>query len=243
MKDLFQIDEGFNTYQDENLKYIEEVLKREFLMEPGMIFVEALEMESDSKNAIKKLQDPKNQSWGILEKEVSEMFQELGKLIRLFEGFYTSNISDNRSLSNLTPMQIQYVINKNIIRIKRLVCVLDPGYSTIEYKDKKYGNNYTMIKGYWIDDNGKRVRSLSRNIGTKESSINELTMKLFKVNSEKITVYEPEFGLKFRPDLMVSDGKTRWMVETKLQNRNGFIRTYVMFELWKIYKEEYVLLT
>jgi hypothetical protein len=242
MNDIFQIDEKFDLLQDENLKYIQEVSKRKFHLEPGMIFIESNEMEKDYKNSIKKLQDTKNQSWGILQKEVSGMFQELGRLIRLFESFYTMSISENEKLSNLSPQKIHYVINRIMIRIRRLVCVLDPDYSIINFKDKKTGNNYKMIKGYWINDNGERVRSISRNIGNTESSINELTMKLFKMNSKNVLMMEPESGLRYKPDLILFDGKTNWIVETKLQDIDNFIKTYVMFESWKIYKEEYELI-
>ena len=244
MKDIFQIDERFNKLQDENLKYIHEIENRVFDLHSGLIFVESKELESDYKSAIKKLQDPENQSWGILDTEITGIRQELARLVRIFKGYYLTNVNEYEHLSsNLSPQKIHYIINRLMIRIKRLVCVLDPDYSTIKFKDKKYRNNYNMIKGYWIDDNGKRVRSLSRNIGNTESSINELTMKLFKMNSKNVFVMEPEFGLKFRPDLKVNDGKTEWLVETKLQNIDSFIKTYVMFEFWKMYKEEYDLLS
>jgi hypothetical protein len=243
MNDIFQIDKRFNSSPDENLRYINEVINRVFDLHSGLVFVESKELESDYKNTIKKLQDPENQSWGILEKEITSMNQELARLIRVFKGFYLTEVDKyEHPSSNLSPQKIQYLINRLMIRIKRMVFVLDPDFSTIKFKDKKSGNNYTMIKGYWINDKGKRVRSLSRNIGNSESSINELTMKLFKMNSKNIFVMEPEFGLKFRPDLKVNDGKTEWLVETKLQNIENFIKTFVMFENWKMYKDEYNLL-
>jgi len=244
MKDIFKIDEKFDSYQDENLKYIKEVSERIFDLHSGLIFVESLELESDYKNAVKKLRDPKNQSWGILEKEVAGMNQELARLIRVFEGFYLTNVDEYKpNSSNLSPQKINYLINTLMIRIKRMICVLDPEYSVIKFKDKKTDNDYTMIKGYWINDEGKKVRSLSRNVGNTESSINELTMKLLKINKNNVIITEPEYSLRFRPDLRVNDGKTEWFVETKSMNIENLIRSFVMFENWKLYKEEYELLS
>ena len=156
MKDLFQIDERFDSYQDENLKYVDEISKRVFDLHSGLIFVESKELESDYENAVKKLKDPSIQSWGILEKEVSGMLQELARLMRIFKGFYLTNADEYvHQSSSLSPQKIQYIINKLITRIKRLVCVLDPDYSIIKFNEKKSGNNYTQIKGYWIDNTGR----------------------------------------------------------------------------------------
>ena len=156
MKDIFKIDERFDSYQDENLKYVDEISKRVFDLHSGLVFVESKELESDYKTTIKKLQDPKNQSWGILQKEVSEMIQELGRLIRVFEGYYLTNVDEyEHPSSSLSPQKIQYIINQLMIRIKRLVCVLYSDYSIIKFNEKKSGMNYTQIKGYWINDNGK----------------------------------------------------------------------------------------
>ena len=242
MKDIFKIDEKFDSFEDENIKYIDELDKKLFNTYSGLIFIKSIELETDFDNAIQKLQDPKNQSWGILENEVNRIYQELSRMIRIFKGFYLTNINKNDNISSdMSPQKMNYLIKRMMLRIKRLVCVLDPDYSKINFKDKKTPNpnHYTMIKGYWINDHGKRVRSVSRNIGNTESSINDLTQKLFKMNCEDVIVYEPEFGLNFKPDLIVSDGVDKWFIETKMMNIDNFIRTFVMFEMWKMYKNEY----
>jgi hypothetical protein len=241
MKNIFQIDERFHSQEDKILKYVKEITSRDFSFPSGLIFLEYQELEYDLKGSIKKLQDPKNQTWGILQVEVSMMFQELGRLLRLFEGFYLGNL-DGSDSQNLSPQKINYLINRTLIRIKRLVCVLDPDYSKIKFQDKKSDNHYTMIKGYWINDEGKRERSMSRNIGNTEYSFKELTEKLFKLNMKNIVVFEPESIFRWNPDMIVSDGKNKWVVEFKLQNMDNFIKAFVMFEMWKMYKEEYELM-
>lgn len=243
MTNLYQIDEKLNPSQDEYILYLKKIEGRVFNSQSGLVFVNSLEMDSDPAGSLAALQNPLNQSWGILEEEVTLMRQELARLIRIFEKFYYTGIAENKELlPTINPMQVTHLVKKLFVRIKRMVCVLDPDYSVIRFKERKSGNEYNMVKGYWVADNGVRVRSLSRNIGNTEASINELTMKLFKLNASKVFVMEPERGITFRPDLIVTDGKTKWLVETKLLNLENFVRTYVMFELWKMYKKEYELL-
>lgn len=243
MTNLFQLDENPNPSQDEYILYIKEIEGRVFNSQSGLVFINSMEMDSDPEGSIAALQNPLNQSWGILEEEIALMNQELARLIRIFEKFYCTGIAENKELApTISPMQVTHLVKKLFVRIKRMVCVLDPDYSVITFKEHKSKNDYNMVKGYWVADNGTRVRSLSRNIGNTEASINELTMKLFKLNVSKVFVMEPEHGMTFRPDLIVADGKTKWFVETKLLNLKDFIRTYVMFELWKMYKKEYELL-
>jgi len=243
MTNLFQIDEKFDPSQDEYILYLKEIEGRAFNFKSGLVFINSLEMDSDPDGSRVALQNPLNQSWGILEEEVSSMQQELARLIRIFENFYYRGIAENKKLPHsISPIHVTYLVKKLFVRIKRMVCVLDPDYSVIKFNERKSGNEYNMVKGYWVTNDGVRVRSLSRNIGNNEASINELTMKLFKLNSAKVLVMEPEQGIAFRPDLIVADGKNTWLVETDLLNFESFVRTYVMFELWKMYKKEYELL-
>ena len=88
MIELLQIDQGFESYEDENLRYVEDFSKKEFNQQSGLIFVDKKEFDTDEVMARKKISDPKNQSWGILEKEVNDMIVEKNRLIKLFRDFY-----------------------------------------------------------------------------------------------------------------------------------------------------------
>jgi hypothetical protein len=243
MNDIIKIDKGFALNIDENLRYLEEFANREFKFHSGLIFVDKHEFELDNREARKKISDLKNQSWGILEPDITHMFTEKEKLIILFQEFYSTPISDNPDLRNLTPHQLQYIINKLMIRIKRLECVLDTKFNSTEFLEKKSGNRYLMAKGYWINDDGTRVRNISRNITNVESSITELAVKLLKTNKKSVTVMELDKSSGYKPDFTVYDGPKQWFVEVKVKNMNDMVRTYIMFETWKIYREKYKLLT
>ena len=238
MKDIFNIDKNYITFKDENLDFVDSLTMLEIdKYQSGIIFMKMEDFEKDFPESIKKLENIENQSWGILSEEVSKIHLEFGRLIRLFKDFYVFKLEFTEK--NFSPQEINYVIHKTIVRIKRLACVFNPEFSIITFTDKKTNITYEMIKGYWISDEGRKVRSLSRNVGKIGSSMIELTSKLFKLNNKHLTIYEPSFNQQYRPDLIVYDGTTKWIVETKMLDKGNFIKTYVMFELWKMYKEEY----
>ena len=152
MTELFEIDKGFESYEDENIKYLEEFTKKKFDQRSGLIFVDKNEFENDEAQARKKISDPKNQSWGILESEVADMIQEKERLIRLFRQFYSSKVSESSASETLTPHQLQYIISRLVIRMKRLDCVIDTRYHSTEFLEKKTGHRYLMAKEIsWAD--------------------------------------------------------------------------------------------
>lgn len=242
MKTISTIDKKVIEGIDTNLKLVDEVSNRHVDSRSGLVFVDSKEMEIDAENAIKKFEDPKNQSWGILEKEVLLINKELDNLVRKFKYFYSTNINENEYLGpNPSPQEVNKQLERFMVRIKRLNCVLDPDFTVIKFKDKKYGKPYYMTKAYYINDAGERVRSLSRNIANAESSFPEFFDKLFTLNRKGLTITTPAYS-KYKADLNIFDGKINWLVEIKVKELNNFIRTFVMFEFWKLYKEEYDLL-
>ena len=240
---ILQINERFDSSLDENLKYLEEFSNKEFNLQSGLIFVDRKEFELDEKEARKKMSDPKNQSWGILEPEVNSIITEKQRLIIKFKEFYFSKISENPEFKNITVARLEDIVTKLMIRIKRLDCVIDTKFNSTQFLEKKTGHRYLMAKGFWIDNDGTRVRSISRNITNIESSITELVFKILKMNNKSIILMELEKASKYKPDFTVYDGSKEWWVEIKNNNMNNLVKSFIMFETWKIYKNEYELLT
>lgn len=243
MMSILQINEQSDSSLDENLKYLEEFSNKEFNLQSGLIFVDRKEFELDEKEARKKMSDTKNQSWGILEPEVNSMITEKQRLINKFKEFYFSKISDNPGFENITVAQLEDIVAKLMIRIKRLDCVIDTKFNSTQFLEKKTGHRYLMAKGFWINNDGTRVRSISRNITNVESSITELVLKILKMNNKSIILMELEKTSKYKPDFTVYDGSKEWWVEIKNNNMNNLVKSFIMFETWKIYKNEYELLT
>lgn len=240
MNEIFDIDKGFEFYEDENLKYLEEFNEKKFDQRSGLIFIDKKEFENDETQAKKRISDPKNQTWGILEKEVTDMIQEKDRLIKLFRDFYSSSIFE--SSESLTPHQLNYIISRLVIRMKRLDCVMDTRYHSTEFLEKKTDRRYLMAKGYWVDDNGKRVRKISRSIINTQATIAELAIKVLKSNKNTIVTMEPERS-GYKPDFVVFDKPEEWWVELKTKNMKDLVKSFIMFETWKVYKSEYDLLS
>ncbi len=244
MEDIFKIDERFDLHQDSILKYVHEISNSDFIKESGLDFTDNRKSESNPKAAKNKLQEPKYQYWGILESKITAIRLEKTRLVKLIEDFYLTSVDEYvYRTSNMSPQKIQHILNKLLIRLKRLELVLNPDYSITKYDEKRNNKNYSQIKGYWINADGKRVRSISRSIGKTLSEDEEIAMKLLDVNTNKETkVTLLRRGAESIADLRVNDGNTIWLVELKSDNRPILIRNYVMFENWKIYKKEYKLL-
>jgi hypothetical protein len=242
MEDLVKIDQGFEKYQDEKLRYVEEFENKNFGSQSGLIFFNKEELESSGNETEIKISEPKNQSWGILQPEINSMIKEKERLVRLFKEYYSSRISGNPELKDLTPQQLDYIANKLMNRLKKLDCVLDTQFNKTEFKEKKSNYTYVTAKGYYINESGKRVRCISRNITNKEASIAELVIKIIKTINKSVIPLELENNAAYRADLTLYDGPKQWFVEIKNKNIENLIKTYIMFETWKMYKNEYELL-
>lgn len=238
METMFDLDKDFTSHKDEILNLIEETSSKKFELTSGLSFSQMETYKEEHRYYIEKVFGEYKESWGLLNSDISKIPLELNALLIEFKKFYLTR-SENKSF---TPQEINYIIHKTMIRLNRMLCVVNPEYTTTEFYDKKSEKSYKMIKGYWIDDEGKRVRSLSKNIGNVEASINELIQKLFRSNLKNLTFYEPENPTSDREDLIVFDGKTKWSVETKMLNLDHYIQNFVSLEMWKRYKEKYVLL-
>jgi hypothetical protein len=234
MDRTFYIDEKFETFQDPVMRYLNEVEGRVIDFSSGLSFMKLKDFKNDQTGSMKKLQDGKNESWGIFEEEVVRIQQELGRLVRQFHGFYLSKTD-----SGYTPCELNYIVHKTLIRIKRLMCIIEPVFSMTNFHEKKSDNDYTMLKIYWIDEEGNRKRNLTRNFKNIESELFEVTEKMIKSYFKNMVVFQPEKLGKITPDLVISDGKDQWVVETKMKNKEGFVKTFVMLDLWKLYKETY----
>jgi hypothetical protein len=242
MEDLIKIDQGFEKYQDEKLRYVEELENKIFGSQSGLIFFTKEELELNEKETQVKISEPKNQSWGILQPEIDSIIKEKERLVRLFKEYYSSRISGSPEFEDLTPHQLDYITNKLMIRLKKLDCVLDTQFNKTEFKEKKSNFTYVTAKGYYINESGKRVRCISRNITNKEASIAELVIKIIKTINKSVTLMELENNAAVRSDLTIYDGPKQWFVEIKNKNIENLIKTYIMFETWKMYKSEYELL-
>lgn len=242
MNNIFTVHSDLKLGEDAVLKTIKEVSAQDLDFPSGLVFVKLDGSNNDFESVRTELQSGM-QSWGILSDLILSMQKEISSLVQLFEEFYHAK-SDYKTYSNegLSPMEINFLINTALLRIRRMQNVINPNYTKTDFQDKKTKNSYTMIKGYILNDEGKKKRSLSRNIINTEASLADLTAKIIKAHVKNSVVVEQDKSMGFRPDLIVSDDENRWAVEIKLTAKDSLIRTFVMLEMWKLYKQTYTLI-
>uniref|UniRef100_UPI0032175119 hypothetical protein n=1 Tax=uncultured Draconibacterium sp. TaxID=1573823 RepID=UPI0032175119 len=223
---------------DEILEFLKEISHKDYGFPSGLEFIPYEDFMKGIRRTSKLPADINKESWGLLSGEYSKMHGELGQLITDFMNFY-----DGRTdTSNYTPQQINAIINYYMLRIRRIGCVLNPEYSLISSYEKKSKFTYHMVKGYYINDEGKRVRSLSRNVANTEAAIEDIVAKVLKLNVKGVEIFEPDNVSGAKPDMVVIESKKKWAVEIKSKDKETIIRAYVGFEMWKLYKEQYDLL-
>lgn len=224
--------------KDEIPMYLNEISDNDYGFKSGITFIPYDYFVNGVTNTSMLQNDKNKERCGLLNEEYKKMFGELEKLITKFKIFYTERIE----ASNYTPQQINLLIKYYMLRMRRMFSVLNPEYSLISSYEKKSKNHYHMIKGYWINNEGKRVRNISKNVANTEAALADIVTKLLKQNFKDIKIFEPDNLLTSKPDLVVFDGKQKWAVEIKAKDKETIIKTYVIFEMWRIYKEQYNLL-
>lgn len=179
--------------------------------------------------------DPNNISWGELQDIRDQMIKEFERLRNILFEFEKSKI--NRE-SN--PLEANYVLQGLIIRCSRILSVLKPRYHLATS-----GGKYIMAVGFWSNEFGVEIPSITKNIGLKDQSNHQLESLLEKVilarGFKSILQRKYPFGY-----LLEKDDK-RWIVELTLatkKNRNygDLIMTYLSLELWKKYSSIYKIL-
>jgi hypothetical protein len=176
-----------------------------------------------------------------------KVVNERDSLVKEALEFYTSKLQFNDANSAMSPEEVYQLIESKIIRIKRLMMVFEPEFYPSVTK-KANGEEYDMVKIFWINDSNKKYIKISKTYGLKgkaglESSMKKLIRDYIVSDAE---YSKDEFkllqqsGRQIRTDLLVSiDGK-EWIIEFKLINKDEFIKTAMRFELWDYYYQTYL---
>ena len=243
MEEFFEIGKEYNPKSDQVMNLINDILSTNLDYPSGFVFLPLEDVENIDRNTAGEiLSDPANQTWGLLKKERESQFKELELVINKLLEFYTTRWDYSTfSKEGYTPQEITYFLNRLLIRLNRLMCVLNPQYSYTTSKKKGTSRSYDMVKAYWINDAGQKVRSFTKNLGNSETAMIELPERLVSEFEKDAVVYQPVLQNGFRPDLVVAVGDKKWVVETKILDKEDYGRTFVIFELWKKYKETYAL--
>lgn len=184
----------------------------------------------------------KNQKLEAFSDEFNSINNEIISVSRGINEFYTSSLNLKTELGNreATAQNVLYLIEQYCIKVKRLNFVAAPDYSLSTGFSKKSKKKYETIKAFWIDANGNKVRSFSKNVGIAGLDVEESVVKLFESLGYITTQLEYPLNNGVRVDLIVEKDNKKWVIEIKMKDKKRFFDTYARLELWKLYQSLYL---
>ncbi len=99
----------------------------------------------------------------MFETEHQMIKQERDDLIGFCNLFYTQ-------LNNKTLQEMIYELNQWEIRLKRMLCILNPKFHVTNGFNKTTNKSYRLLKGYWIDDQNQKKRIFNKGVGISDLS-------------------------------------------------------------------------
>ena len=191
--------------------------------------------------AAKIFVDENSQSLEAFTDEFNSINNEIINVSKSIKEFYTSSLNLKTELGNseLTAQSVAYLIEQYCIKVKRLNYVAAPDYSLSTGFSKKSKKKYETIKAFWIDADGNKVRSFSKNVGIAGLDVEESVVKLFESLGYQTTQLEYPLNNGVRVDLIVEKDNKKWVIEIKMKDKKRFFDTYARLELWKLYQSLY----
>lgn len=185
--------------------------------------------------------DENYQSLEAFTDEFNLINNEIINVSESIKTFYTSRLNLKTELGNseATAQSVAYLIEQYCIKVKRLNYVAAPDYSLSTGFSKKSKKKYETIKAFWVDAEGNKVRSFSKNVGIVGLDVEESVVKLFESLGYKTTQLEYPLNNGVRVDLIVEKDNKKWVIEIKIKDKKRFFDTYARLELWKLYQSLY----
>lgn len=179
---------------------------------------------------------------------MTEVYQSIDlekeRLLNEYSEFFSSTtVLTKLAKEGYTIEKIQNLIFEKTLRLKRLQLVYDLDYNFTESIKKSSGVKYDMVKIHWIDDQGKRVRKISKTYGKSGNSglkysIPKFFGDYFDDYSNPILEYRINRG-RVIADLKATINGQDWVMEFVATKKDDFIECAVRLEMWKMYKETY----
>jgi hypothetical protein len=166
---------------------------------------------------------------------------EITNTSAILKNAYTNKLSEviKQELNDQSAKDVFYLIEKHCIKAKRLKLVAQPDYSLSTGYSKKSKKKYETVKAFWIDSNGNKVRSFSKNVGIEGVEIEESVVKLFESLGYKTTQLAYPLDNGYNADLIVEKNGSKWVVEVKTKDKKRIFDTFARLELWNLYQSIY----
>ncbi len=230
---------GYTAVEDDVLALLDKASAIKLDMVPSLIFKEADKFEKmDIKDARFYLQDPKNYSWGVLQDIRDDMVSEFITNQRRLRELYLNPLETLEGFTGkLNAKDLVSYIEYLKVRLRRSMCYMDADFTFTKSTNPSTKTKYELIKAYWIEDDGTRVRSFNKTMGNQGMMIEELNVKMFETLGYLALRDKKYNGVII--DILLSKGEQKWVVEVKHQVKENYIDAFASIELWKHYKTQY----
>ncbi len=178
----------------------------------------------------------------------SKIEEERHALIDKISKFYfTKSTYTNFHEDGLSPEEIYKLVEDDKIRVKRLLMIIKPDINkTITTKPNN--DTYDLVKINWINEKGEKFHVLSKSYGRQGvEGLHFSVPKLVGEHFETVSSFETDYkyigpnNIQRVADLMAEINGTKWIFEIKSSNKYDFMIAAVRFELWELYKKNYLL--
>ncbi len=166
---------------------------------------------------------------------------------RISKFYFTKSTYTNFHENGLSPEEIYKLVEDDKIRVKRLLMIFNPEISKTITK-KPNNDTYDLVKINWINEKGETVRVLSKSYGrVGVQGLHFSVPKLIGEHFESVSIIESDYryigpnNIQRVADLMTEINGMKWIFEIKSSNKNDFMIAAVRFELWELYKKNYLL--
>ena len=211
---------------------------------PKFTFVKSVKLNDISSLSVRDAkQFIENEGCVKFELEHNRIKKERDKLISRCNSFYTHYNPKycNDGKINTTLQEMIYELNQWEIRLKRMLCILNPKFNVTDGFNTTTNKSYRLLKGYWINDQNQKKRIFNKNVGISDASIEYHFERFFKNRGYDVTIYLKLLN-GFITDLVIEKDGVQEAVEFKLSNRNKdeFYNQFMSLEMWFKYKDIYV---
>jgi hypothetical protein len=209
---------------------------------PKFTFVKSVKLSDISNLSVREAkQFIENEGRVMFEIEHNFIKQERDSLIHFCNSFYTQLNQKycNDGKINTTLQEMIYELNQWEIRLKRMLCILNPKFNVTDGFNKTTNKSYRLLKGYWINDQNQKKRIFNKNVGISDGSIEHHFERFFKNRGYDVTIYMKLLN-GFITDLVIEKDELQEAIEFKLRNKEEFYNQFMSLEMWFRYKEIYM---
>jgi hypothetical protein len=190
-------------------------------------------------DAQKKLEELRKKPYSVGRREPGshDDFSPILNEITDYQLFIKSLLDRKLSSFNDSDTVANFLLNgmRDLVRGARLLDVLKLKYHYTSSKSKVNDEVYEMLRIYFTSDSGKRVRSVSKNMGNIRNKNQVIGTKILSMLG--YTHIEENKSLRNRFDFTARLGYEIFEIDVRNINRVSLIETYTFIYLWQYYKK------